>query len=323
MRLAETDERLGQVAEMNGKIVGLMLASSQRAKLRDHTVLVVQGTDGCVHPDYRELGVMTALRRLRRGKNARRHALILGGQAGHQGMVRSRRSVPGQRFVFGNRAERFVRPLTWRAALSVMKLRRGRPLGKLAAGLLGLAGWLAGRARKRLSRRRGAWTISSPAAFDERLDAFFEEAAQPFEFILVRDFAYMSWRYNDPRAGVYTILLAEGDGHMLGYAVLAADARTDKGYIADVLTLPGRLDVARSLIEEALAHFRRAGLAQAECLLPGRHPYRAVLDELGFVQRRGKEALAYRPAAAPEDALAFLRDRNTAIHHTAGDTDRV
>lgn len=50
------------------------------------------------------------------------------------------------------------------------------------------------------------------------------------------------------------------EGCLPGYAVLWVTADDEDGYLLDLTTRPGRHDVARSLLREAVRHFRRAGV---------------------------------------------------------------
>jgi hypothetical protein len=88
----------------------------------------------------------------------------------------------------------------------------------------------------------------------------------------VRHRAYLNWRYADPRAGRYTIRVAEEKGELLGYVVPAVSR--GKGFIADLLVLPGRLDVVAALVEDAAGHLAERGLSALRCWCAKRHPYR-------------------------------------------------
>ena len=70
----------------------------------------------------------------------------------------------------------------------------------------------------------------------------------------------MRWRYGpgSPQASA-THLGVRGEDQLLGYATLWSSADGD-GYLLDLTTRPGRHDVARSLLGQAVQHFRRAGV---------------------------------------------------------------
>ena len=107
---------------------------------------------------------------------------------------------------------------------------------------LGAAGLL--RRRRTL---RGAWTIREIDRFDARVDALDAACATEFDFVSWRGHEFLNWRYFDRRTGPSVGLVAEREDDLLGYVVLRTiRSRT---HIADVLVAPGRVDVARSLID--------------------------------------------------------------------------
>jgi len=165
------------------------------------------------------------------------------------------------------------------------------------------------------------WTISAPAQLDERSDAFWDEARRPFQFITKRDRSTLNWRYCDVRGGVYHMRLAEQDGKVLAYVVLRREH--DKGYIPDLLALPGRLDALDSLIAEAARHFDSAGLPVVRCWLASHHPYREVLLRHGFARRRRYTRQRWGPLRTPASELGMLADPQAAFHFTMGDSDLV
>ena len=99
-----------------------------------------------------------------------------------------------------------------------------------------------------------------------------------------RDAAYLNWRYCDPRAGAFRITGAFDREALLGYVVTKIEG--SRGYIADLLALPGRTDIARSLVEEALRSFRESNVAAVRCGMTRRHPYYRLLRRYGFLDSR-------------------------------------
>lgn len=324
MDMEEADKGFHRVAEVGGRIVGVGITSARRAKLGDRVVRCYEGNDVCVHPAYRERGVLNKMGPFRQEESIRRYAVWLLGGTSHGALIRIRRRNPMPSHAIGNRFRRFVRPLTRHGLASTMKLRWNRPPGKLVSAAWSTARWLAGRLRERTSLVAHPWSVNSVEAFDGRVDAFWQEASRPFTFAVVRDCQYLNARYVDRRAGNFTIKLAEQNEVLLGYTVLSVDPDGDRGYVAELLTLPRRRDVAESLLRDALEHFRKAGQARVECWLPEHHPYRQALDELGFLPRtQGSYARGYRALSASEEELAFLREPEAPIHRALGDTDIV
>jgi len=164
------------------------------------------------------------------------------------------------------------------------------------------------------------WRLERTSRFDTRFDVFADEASTAFDFIGSRRADYLNWRYADRRAGNFVITLAETPDRILGYSVLSACR--GRALVADLLTLPGRADVADSLIADSIRSARAVGAAAIECRLPKHHPYRPLLRRAGFF-RTTKAASFFEAVGVPEDAIAFLDDPGASVHLTLGDSDTV
>ena len=97
--------------------------------------------------------------------------------------------------------------------------------------------------------------------FDASFDELFESVAAGVPCVPEKDAAFLRWRYgpDSPQYPVTVLGVREGDA-LLGYAVLRVTVGGDNGYLLDLTTRPGRDDVARSLLREAVRHFTRAGV---------------------------------------------------------------
>ncbi len=131
----------------------------------------------------------------------------------------------------------------------------------------------------------------------------------------------LNYRFADPRAGDYTIVVAEQGDRVLGYIIYTSWKQT--GHVADVLVLPERYDVLESLLVYALEELRCGGNTSAECWRFMYHPYRPVLERLGFDQPRRSQGTTLHSLQGHDDELAFFADPKSAVHIMAGDTDLV
>ena len=165
------------------------------------------------------------------------------------------------------------------------------------------------------------WGICTVDRFDDRLDSFAQEASSAFDLVQERNAHYLNWRYADPRGGSFTIRLAEQDKRILGYVVTSESG--DRGYIADLMALPSRADVAGSLIGDAMTIFETHGIGHVVCWLPKFHPYYLLLRKAGFIDSLRGPGAAYRPLRLPGNKLSFLQDRRARIHRMIGDSDHV
>jgi hypothetical protein len=272
------------VGEIDGTIAGMSIRSLRVAKIAGREILLQHGFDSCVHPDYRETGVMSVIR----------------------GRYQDLLQTHGDLLIY----------LSKHPAFSKFRVKEGAiPLGTSLRVLLcnepsfGAA-----------QRNATSWTIEEPARFDERVDAFWTETAAQFDLIIARTQDMLNWRYCDPRAGMFVIRTAEEQGRLLGYAVLRVTNGT--GHIADLLALPGRTDVAQSLVVDALDYFQGRAVPSVQCWCATRHPYEQLLASLGFVNKRRTIHLDWVAFTSKPDRAVLKSDR-LALHYMAGDTDLV
>jgi hypothetical protein len=97
------------------------------------------------------------------------------------------------------------------------------------------------------------YTVTEVKSFDRDYDSFWSQAASSYDFIIDRPSSYLNWRYFDPRAGASKVYAAKRGREWLGYIVVRVNRvipEYPEAYIADVLSHPGRSDVAGALIRE-------------------------------------------------------------------------
>jgi hypothetical protein len=131
----------------------------------------------------------------------------------------------------------------------------------------------------------------------------------------------MNWRYCDPAAGRFVARAAEQDGGILGYLVFKISE--GKGYLVDLLALPGRIDVVRSLIEDALHLLREANVDSVTCWMIARHSYNRVLRRYGFIDSKRDVGLSCYPNDSDGKEVEFLADPRARIHLTHADSDWI
>jgi GNAT superfamily N-acetyltransferase len=275
-------DRYTTVAEAGDRLVAARPFVICPTKVLDRVLRLRNGFDTAVHPDYQGRGLMTAMRAFHPERFTEEVDLHIG--YGDHPAFASMRKREDMHY-FGN---------------TVDVLTLDPPVA--------------------LSPTPAPWRIVDAPRFDERIDSFFAEAAVPFDFIVERSKEFLNWRYADPRAGSFRLRVAESGSRILGYAVLSAS--NGRAYIADVLALPGRLDVVSSLLDDAIDYAVREQAAALECWCPAHHPYRSVLAGRGFRHKRRLKPV-YLALRLPAADLDFLADRKAAIHFQLGDTDLV
>lgn len=300
----EDSAQLHRITEVDGRIASSVFCIVQRIKVRDGEARSILATDRCVHPDFQRRGLAQAIGRWRRKHPDEQPCDIqFGVQSPHPALQRIRKRVSSGVYDIANELQ---------AMSLALRPRPGEDAGDTQQA--------SDPPRAAAARAAVSWDIVAAERFDKRIDDFWRRAAQPFDFIVVRTEAYMNWRYADPRAGRFAIRLAEEDDELLGYAVLRISH--GKGYIADMLALPGRLDVVRSLIDDAVPQLWELGAFRVDCWLPAVHPYQTPLREAGFTFRKRPAELDVNLREMDID-VEFLAEPDAAIHVVAGDTDLV
>jgi hypothetical protein len=150
--------------------------------------------------------------------------------------------------------------------------------------------------------------------FDESFDELFEKIASVVPCIPEKDAMFLRWRYgpSSPQA-LPTILGVRDEEGLLGYAVLQVPTVTRGGFrdanILDLTSLPGRRDVTRVLLREAIHHFRRAGAQSVKC---------QFLDSPTSPRRRDLLRLGFFLSSKRRDTL-LVKFADRSLHRVAND----
>lgn len=302
---------------LDDRLVAMVLYLRERARVPGRVLLVMSGGDDCTHPDYRGRGLFSQRRQIEKEFLGRWVDAVLS-FSGNPTVVRARSRL-GDAASSANEMQVLVRVLDARRLARERHDAGSRVPGPLLAATL-VPLQLLGAASSLWPASRHRWDLVEVERFDERFDALFEATAVQFDHIKQRTAEYLNWRYADPRAPQYTRLAAIEDGRVLGYLVLAVQQH--RGYVLDLLALPGRLDVAAGLLDESLRAFRARKATAATCWLPRRHPYRGLLRRRGFADFRQSAGASYRPYAHLESGtFDFMADPHARLHVTLGDSD--
>ena len=253
--------------------------------------------DGMVHPDYRRRGVITDLmshgcrRWIERGVSF--------------GVV-----LPNEQW--GSRVRVFgwepLFPLRWRSLML-------RPAAAMArrTGVRSLARLTAVDALWRSFHGRGlqperAVSLRPMTEAGPELDELWLGARSGVRASLVRDRAWVVWRYFAPPAAEFHVLLAERNAEPVGYVAyrLIEDAGASWATLADVFADPRDPGLADSLLAHAVRHLTEIGVESvAGAAIPDTSFDRA-LDRAGFRISRGSfdvHVVRYQ-AGIPRDTLA-------------------
>jgi len=261
------------VATAGDRVVGHLGGTPLRLRLDGRDVPAVHVCDGMVAEDFRRRGIMTAIGLAsNRAWTAGGAALLL--------------ALPTQNWV-GLRGR-----LDYRPAFGLGWLWRPLRLGSLLAPRLG----------------RGI-EVSAVETPGPEFDALWEAIGGQYEALVVRDRAWVTYRYAAAPGFGYRILLASARGRPAGYLVyrvLTARGRPS-AWIADLFTAPDDRAASAALVRAACSELRRAGAAAlrvfaASGTLVARHLWR-----VGFLPRRGAYDVRVGPLAH-ELPWSLLRD---------------
>ncbi|MCK9485668.1 MAG: hypothetical protein M0R73_03055 [Dehalococcoidia bacterium] len=329
-------ESFAYLGEFGAEIVGFGGRLNRRWLVNGLERVGRDGVEAALHPRYQNQG-LTTLRRDIFDEFDYSEGFTLS-FASHPSSLHNRRKrgTPS----VANPMENLVRPLdvgrhihpqhmangaTGASSRTRIALERGRTRQQRPEVVRRLA-WEWRLLRHRLQHRplhfrAGGWTIRTVDAFDQRIEAFFTDAATQFDLIQVRNQRFLNYRYADRRAGPFTIRLAEAEGQILGYSVVRATS--DSGVLADLLALPGREDVADALIKDALTLARQAGAPSVRTWMMRHHPYHRLLVHAGFMQNQSIVEPGYEAKHMDPVELEFLADPQARVHIVIGDTDHV
>ncbi len=305
------------VAEVDTRLAAVAVRIVRPAWIRGTLRLVRDSVDHAVDPTLQGHGVFSRLREHPTPDADRRFAMAFG-PVTHPS-VRHVLARTGHHQL-GNGVQVLYKPLQVRRALSNVWRENSHPLRRLLASAWIPVAYLAWRVpgvRPRVSHL----PLATVDRFDGRFDTFAPTASRPFDFVVARSRAYLNWRYADTRGGRFRIRVASAGDAIQGYAVTARTG--DRGVIADLLTLPGRLDVAHALVDDALDSLAETGAVSVMTWLPTRHPYTGVLRRWGFTSARRRVDYRYQPLSTSASELQFLRDRDARLHVMPGDSDYV
>lgn len=260
------------VAELEGRIVGHFGGTPVRLRLGEQQIAAVHAGDVMVAADLRRQGIMTAV-----GRAA--------SQAWAAGGAELVLALPTQDFT-GLRARLDYRP-TFELGWLWRPLRPQVMFGRSGAG-----------------RGVEVSAVDEPGA---EFDELWEAAQARHDVLVVRDGAWLAYRYARAPGPGYRILLARARGRPVGYLVYRLHA-PDGGrgaWIADLFTVADDGSAAAALVRAACAELHRAGESAVRIFAAPGSSIHSGLRRAGFLPRRGAYDVRVVPLVGglPWDAL--------------------
>jgi hypothetical protein len=286
------------VAAAGERIVGHYAGYPLRFRLAGREVLAMHACDAVTAPDFRRQGILYAV-----GSAA---------QAGwREGGAALQIGLPTE---WGSSRER----LGWRLLFPLRWWRRPLRLDRVLARRRRLPAAFAAAARRLGAAWHAAWQAWSGRGTaglqlrrvheaEPAFDALWAALAPRYGSGVVRDAAWIRWRYLKVPEGDYQLWLAERAGQPAGYVVLRAELATGMGLIVDLFAAPDDGVARRALLRAALAALAAAGADEARVLAAAATPLADTARGAGFVLAPGAYSAGVVPLARP-DAHELLAD---------------
>jgi hypothetical protein len=166
--------------------------------------------------------------------------------------------------------------------INVAKALRGRrggwalaaPAGRLAQPLIGLRG---------LHRQKKSdIEIRSTAQFGPEFDELWAENASRQNISVLKDAAYLSWRYLKCPDRGYKPFSAFRGGKLEGFIVVRGGGESAEGYILELIVRNAASEVAQALLVHGLNALAESGAGIVRASFPARSPEAAALRRIGF-----------------------------------------
>ncbi len=258
--------RLVTLMEDDDRIVGVAAMSYFRMILHGREQQVAMPVHVATDPDYRRRGIFPALEEV----NEREAA-----EAGSPVTLTFPNSASHPIFVAGLGWDDLPKRRLWARVLKPgavprYLLRRASPPGGLNA-------------QDTEPRLRGAVRVVAVDRVDERADELWAAAAPAFGNHLVKDAAYLNWRFAEaPRE--YRLFAAFREERLVGLAVLGYAYRhgVAGGFLADLIAPPGERQAVVALLGRALRDVR-GGADALIALPPPARAHRAAFLQAGFL----------------------------------------
>ncbi len=270
------------MAKANDEVIGALMMVPMQAKVGNRQVLAYLSMNAVVRPDFRRQGVASTL-----GPWAVQDASKMGAAfkfcaPGPDVMGIWRKS---DYEVVGPASPLMLKPLDMEAMLAYRGIK-SRPVH-----------WLAGAGYKLISpflRRR--WfnrpdpnlAIGEVTSFDERFDHFWERVRHKYHTLVVRDAAFLQWRYKDvPLKSARCWAATDGEGEIVAYIAFRSGDLVEfaVGMILDLLIEPSERGrgAGNQLVAQATRQFKEDRLALGVCLMFRHTDEHKVLRDQGYL----------------------------------------
>jgi hypothetical protein len=308
------------VADYEGKIVGVDHYVRLNVKIGESIFGCYYGDDAATHPDYRGRGIYNGIN-LFKDNIMQQNGVKLGFAFTTSPTVIKENQKKG----------RLKFPHLLSSLLRVSDVARFFE-GSSATDRLILGSGL--NTFKALNRAENAFASKNMSVnkfevfdvthFDDSMRTFWNQVKDHFNLIIERSIEHLNWRYCDPRAGNIKVNQVVEDGEILGYIVTEIrknDVNVDMGYVLDLLTLPGRLDVADALMQKACSYFDESNVNAIQYKFVQEKSIKTLASKYGFIDKSiiSRSTFLWQYKGAEKEFDIIRNSSPEKLHFTYGD----
>lgn len=297
-------------ARVGSQIVGTLGFLPVRTRVHAREVIATQQVDVAILPEHRGGGLYFQLANAVMEEAARRGIAFGYGFATEETRALS---VDFLGFDLVGPVRRLSKVLDYgHYASELLGRRTARMLRPVATRALG---W-ASRRPQPLPRN-----VARIDRFDGRVDRLAETLTLG-RIMVIRDAAYLNWRYADCPTVKYGRYGAGTDAALGGFVVFHTyEAEgTVRGIVDELVCSPEDPETVKCLLSAALADLAKGGAVNAICWLPPWHPLGTRLRALGFKEREARNYLIVVSNRARGRELENLAE-DSSWYYTHGDSD--
>jgi len=298
------------VALVGRDIVGSLAFLPFRTRVHAREVVSAQQVDVAIKPEYRRGGVYFRLAQALITEAVERGIAFGFGFATDETLALS---VQFLGFTPVGTVRRLVKVLNyWHYAGAMFGPRVARALRRIGTP---------NRGRDRRAAGRRALGVEPIDRFDERFDSLAANVTQG-RIMLVRDAAYLNWRYVDCPTVAYARYAARTGDDVRGFVVFHAfkDKGVVRGIIDELVCSSEDSDLVEGLLSTAVSDLAAEGAVNAVCWLPSWHPLAARLRAVGFRERKARNHLIVLPNESKMLDDEQLGEESS-WYYTHGDSD--
>ena len=266
------------VAESENKIVGHYAVIPEKIKFYEKVVDVAQSVDTATHPDYRGMGMFSALAKKVYSEAMNRYVFLFGfpSEMAHGGFLKlgwkDLSSVPEHTKILNYAA------FTERKFKTPLYAQSGKLLLKAYSNLNHIP--------KILNTAKGANNeIQEVERFPDEIDTFWKRVRTNYPIIMERTSQFLNWKFSK-QFGNYQVFLARSvkEKAIIGYIVLKKTSHTID--IIDLITLPNEEKAMLQLIDVAISNGKIGGADSIRCWFPKWDKSVSTLKSKGFISPR-------------------------------------